>query len=116
MIKGFKWIRPATIERWVDGDTVYLLIDRGDGDYYRPVKGVRLLLAYGGKYDAPERRAEPLRAEAATRDAARLAPPGSVVVSTSHMLDVYGRPLCSLRTLDGVEIADELVTLGHVKY
>lgn len=115
MIKGFKWVRPFTIERWVDGDTVIGLIDRGDGDYYRPAKGIRLLRRDGTKFDAPEMHQDPERAIAARQAAAALAGQGEVVISTSHMLDVYGRPLCSLALLDGRDIATELIAQGHLK-
>lgn len=114
-IKGFKWIRPFLPERWVDGDTAIGMFDRGDGDFYRPLKGIRLLYATGDRWDAPEMKAEPLRATQARDCAAMLCPVGVWVVSTSHTLDVYGRPLCSLQLAPGKDLALEMFIRGFSK-
>lgn len=115
MIKGFKWVRPLILERWVDGDTAKALIDRGDGDFYRPKKGIRLVRADGKRYDAPELKEEPVLAAQAMDAALRLCPLGVPFVSTSHELDVYGRPVCSITMADGRDLATMLTELGLVK-
>lgn len=115
MIKGFKWIRPVLIERWKDADTCAGLIDRGDGDLYRPVKGIRLVRSDGRRYDAPENKDEPTRAALAHYAVEQLCPQGTVLVGTSHTLDVYGRPLMSLELADKRDLATVLESLGHVK-
>ena len=114
VIKGFLWVRPFMPERWVDGDTVHGLIDRGDGDLYRPIKGLRALFADGSRFDTPE-KAERDRCEAARISALQLMPPGVPVVSTSHELDVYGRPLCSFQLPDGRDFATVMAEMGHLK-
>lgn len=116
-IKGFKWVRPIQIERWVDGDTFIGLIDRGDGDFYRPKKGIRLMYHTGFRWDAPEVKTDPQRAAEARDAAAKLCPVGQWFVSTSHELDVYGRPLCSIRLSEGGDgdLAATLAWMGHAK-
>lgn len=118
MIKGFKWGRPFLPERYGDGDTIYGLLDRGEGSLYRPKPGIRLVLGDGGKYDAPEVRKEPERARAATEALMALLPLGVPVPSLSHRLDPdsFGRPLCSIMLADGRDLATVLVEMGHVKW
>jgi endonuclease YncB( thermonuclease family) len=116
VIKGFKWVRPFMPEAWVDGDTCHGLIDRGDGDLYRPEKGIRIVHATGKVFDAPEMKLEPFRAQAALADALILAAVGIPLVSTCHKrADVYGRPVASLQLKDGRDFADVMVSLGHIK-
>ncbi len=112
------WRLPFLIERWVDGDTVMGEIDFGWGFMWMPPKGLRLLLADGSTYDAPERRKPTTEQGMAAADAARaLAPSGTWVMITSHYVDPddFGRPLCSIELDDGADLAGALVMLGHVK-
>lgn len=118
MIKGFKWVRPLRIEKWKDGDTAEVLIDRGDGEFYRPLKGIRIVYANGKRFDAPEK--EDLVRYVMAKDAAeRLCPFGCVYESVSHALqkgvDVYGRPLISIKLDDGRDFATAMAEMGHVK-
>jgi hypothetical protein len=85
---------------------------------WTPPKGVRLLLADGTKYDAPERKGATLtRANRAKLYAQVLAPAGTWVMITSHYVDPddFGRPLCSIELEDGQDMAATMIKGGHVK-
>ena len=93
----------ATIVRWVDGDTVDLVVDCGF--YIRLESRFRL---FG--IDTPERGQD--RYDEARMHAESLAPPGrEVVVKTYQAPDKYGRFL-ALIEVDAVTINDSLVTAG----
>jgi endonuclease YncB( thermonuclease family) len=112
------WRLPWLITSWVDGDTCHGTMDKGWGDMWTPPKGLRLLLADGSKYDAPERKGASLKRGNAARDWVQvLVPAGSWVMVTSHYVDPddFGRPLCSIELEDGQDLAAAMIKRGHVK-
>lgn len=93
-------------------------MDKGWGNLWTPRRGLRLLVADGSKYDAPERKGESLpRGNQALARAAQLAPAGAWYMALSHYLDPddFGRPLCSIELEDGRDLATILIAEGHVK-
>lgn len=112
------WTYRATVERWVDGDTLDVTLDLGFHTYRR--ERLRLLATAGG-VDAPELTsrdpAERERARAATLRAAMLAPVGSaVIVQTQRAAagdprDGFGRFLARV-TVGGLDVGDTLIAEG----
>lgn len=81
-MKGFKWRAPATIVRWLDGDTVEVSIDLG----WRISLStkIRLRNVYAPELPTPGG----VRAKEA---AEQMLPVGSNVLLESYRLDKYGR-------------------------
>lgn len=100
------YIYKATVERWIDGDTVELVVDLGFRMTYRD--HFRL---FG--IDTPE-RGRPGSAEAKAR-ANELAPPGTIVSASTSKSDKYGRWLTIVNLQTGVEVNTTLVTEGHAR-
>lgn len=105
----------ATVRRWVDGDTVDLLVDLGFTVQVR--QRFRLL-----GVDTPEtnRKASREAGNAATAYAAGLAPVGSAVLVRSHKTGKYGRWLAEVSPLDGdgeplQSVNDALLEAGHAR-
>lgn len=95
---------PATIERWVDGDTVWVNLDLG----FR--MSVRLDLRLYG-VDTPERGTSGYHEAIAFVN--RLAPVGSSVnLRTYKNPDKYGRWLAEVITPESRLVNDELVGAG----
>ena len=93
----------ATVERWIDGDTIELTVDVGFHMTYRD--HFRL---FG--IDTPE-RGKAGAAEAKAR-AIELAPPGTVVRASTSKSDKYGRWLTLVNLETGVEVNTTLVNEG----
>lgn len=113
------WTYRATVERWVDADTVDVIVDLGFYVLHR----VRLrLLASDGGVDAPELNsrdpAERARAQRAAARAAQLALPGdSVIVQTQRAAagdprDGFRRFLARVVLADGTDVGDALIAEG----
>lgn len=95
---------PGTIERWVDGDTLWVVVDLG----FR--MSVRLDFRLYG-VDTPE-RGKPGYREAASF-VSTYAPIGKpVILRTYKDPDKYGRWLAEVITLDGENINQMLVARG----
>jgi micrococcal nuclease len=95
----------ATVVRWVDGDTVQLLIDLG---FYTFVK-VKCRLSH---VNAPESRTA--EGPAATKFSEDFAPVGLPVVILSTKADKYGRFLVDIyRPSDDKSLNMELIATGH---
>lgn len=96
----------ATVNRWVDGDTVELTVDLGFHltytDHFR---------LYG--IDTAE-RGRPLAAEAKAR-ANELAPVGAQVLAKTTKGDKYGRWLTIIDLSTGIEVNSTLVSEGLAK-
>ncbi len=93
----------ATVDRWVDADTVDLLVDLG----FRVFVHLRVRLA---RVDAPE-RAEPAHV-AALEHVSGLAPAGASVLLSSQHGDRYGRWVGEIETAAGANLSSELLRLG----
>lgn len=92
----------ATVERWIDGDTVELTVDLGFRMTYRDhfrLAGI----------DTPE-RGKPGSVDAWVR-AKELAPQGSTVLAVTSKSDKYGRWLTVISEA-GVEVNSTLVSEG----
>lgn len=105
----------ATVLRWVDGDTVDLLVDLGFTVQVR--QRFRLL-----GIDTPEvnRKASREAGNAATAYAAGLAPVGCDVVVQSHKTGKFGRWLAVVLPVDGdgeplQSVNDALLEAGHAR-
>ncbi len=81
------YVYQATVDRWVDGDTVDLIVDLG----FKMTTHQRFRLL---GVDTPE-RGEPGFLEA-TQCAERIHPPGSIVTIKSIKTEKYGRWLVEL--------------------
>lgn len=96
----------ATVQRWVDGDTVDLLVDLG----FRLSLEGRFRL-YG--VDTPERGQE--KHDAATAFVTEKAPVGTIVdISTykDHEQEKYGRWLADIVLRDGSILCTEIIHAG----
>lgn len=93
----------ATVDRWVDADTVDLLVDLG----FHVAARLRVRLA---RVDAPERD-EPAHAAALTM-VTGLAPVGAELLLASSKGDRYGRWIGEIETAAGENISSELLRLG----
>ncbi len=98
----------ATVARWVDADTVDLLVDLG----FSMSAKLRFRLA---RVNAPE-RAEAMHA-AALRVAEGVAPVGAAVLVESYKGDRYGRWVGEVRTLSwpgraGANVSDAMLAAG----
>lgn len=95
---------PATIDRWVDADTVWLYVDMGfrmRGHFNFRLHGI----------NAPERYTAAGKAAAIIVNA--LAPAGSPVnIHTYKDPDNFGRWLATIYTEDGTDIAQHLLDAG----
>lgn len=113
------WTYRATVVRWIDGDTVDVVLDLG---FYVLHRARLRLLATGAGVDAPELNSrDPAERERARRAAARvtqLAPPGdSVIVQTQRAAagdprDGFGRFLARVVLADGTDLGDLLIAEG----
>jgi micrococcal nuclease len=113
------WTYRATIDRWIDGDTVDVIVDLGFYVLHRA--RLRLLGSEAG-VDAPELNsrdpAERDRARQAVSRAATLAPVGSsVVVQTQRAAagdprDGFRRFLARVVLADGTDVGDVLLAEG----
>jgi micrococcal nuclease len=93
----------ATVERWIDGDTVELTIDLGFRMTYRDhfrLEGI----------DTPERGQG--GAAAATAFCEAWAPPGTQVEAVTSKSDKYGRWLTLLRDETGPSLNAELLEMN----
>lgn len=103
----------ATIERWVDGDTVILQIDLG----FEVFKNERIRLA---RINAPELKSsiafQRRKARHARAVANKLCSKGSLVqVKTSkNKRDMYARYIAEI-TFNGKNVSDHLIENGCVK-
>jgi len=96
----------AVIDRWVDGDTVDVVVDLG----FRLSTHQRLRLL---DIDTFELRGEYAERGAAARDLVNeLAPPGSTVTVETHKTGKYGRWLARVTLPDGRQVADVLRSHG----
>jgi micrococcal nuclease len=106
------YVRSAMVLRWVDGDTVRLLVDLG----FKVKLEVDARL-YG--LNTPESRskdkAEKKRGLAAKAFAEALAPPGSVVPVRSHKCgnEKYGRWLAEVLLANGTTVNEQMLANGH---
>ena len=109
MATSYRWIRKATVERVIDGDTVVLTFDLGfgvllTGQHVRLVGSAKGLPRY---FDAPEARG-PLATPAgqeATAALRRLLPQGlAVTVETfkGQASDLYGRWLAAIWPMESL--------------
>lgn len=92
------------VSRWVDGDTVYLLVDLGF--HITRLTNVRL-----ARCDAFELRS-PGGVEAKAFSMAS-APAGTKVTLQSEKVDVYGRSVGEIVLPDGLNLTDMLIANGH---
>lgn len=105
----------AEVVRWVDGDTVDLLVDLG----FTVLMRARFRLL---GIDTPEtnRTASREAGHAATAFAEALAPPGSVVLVESRKTGKFGRWLGVVYPREGggdplVSVNDALLAAGHAE-
>ncbi len=113
------WNYRATVERWIDGDTVEVTVDLGFYTYRR--ERLRLVGSVLG-VDTPELSSkDPTlaeRARAAHLQSNDAAPPGSKVVivtsrpTTGDSRDGFGRFLAQVITQDNINVGDMLLALG----
>lgn len=97
----------ARVERWVDGDTVDVVVDLGFKVYV--AQRLRLL-----GVDTPE-RGQPGFDEA-TAVASNLCPPGSAITIRTHKgTGKFGRYLAEVIDAFGVDVAKALIEGGHGK-
>lgn len=103
----------TTIIRWIDGDTVKVLIDVGfDITVKQTVRLKGINTPELKSSDATIRKA----AGAAREAAMKLAPEGSTVRVQSEKgfaHEKYGRYLAIIHTAAGVNLTDELIRTGH---
>lgn len=101
------------IIRWIDGDTAEIEIDVGFGWFQNTsmrLYGINTPELHSS--DKKERRAAQLAKECAEQ----IAPVDSYVqVKTIKDKDKYGRYLAQMHTEAGIEVALELIRLGHGK-
>lgn len=100
---------PATINRWVDGDTVELVVDIG---FYLTTRQHFRLRGYNSPEVVGVERAEGLASLVWAR---RLAPEGSPVTVLSTKGDKYGRWLADLILDDGRSLVALLIDAGAGK-
>lgn len=103
----------AEVVRWVDGDTVDLLVDLG----FTILVATRFRLL-GVNTPETNRIVSREAGKAATRFAEDLAPVGSVVLVRSHKTGKYGRWLADIFPMEGgadplKSINDALLEAGH---
>jgi endonuclease YncB( thermonuclease family) len=84
VLPGFRFVWPAVVTDWHDGDTCYATVDRGRGETW-PCH-IRLLRLYCPELDPPQ----PGGAEALGH-ALVLAPPGTLATVTVRALGRAGR-------------------------
>lgn len=97
----------ATVDRWVDADTVDLRVDLGFSVYHK----LRFRLA---RINAPE-RSEPEH-KAALAVATGLADVGTAVIVESYRGDRYGRWIGEVETLRGENVSSEMLSAGVAKH
>ena len=108
------YIYHCKIERWIDGDTVDLVIDIG-------LRGLTMNeRARVAHINCPETSskdvAEKIAGEAARKFAFDLAPPGTlitVVTRNGGDYDKYGRWLTEITLPDGRDFSKEIMKAGH---
>jgi len=113
------WNYKATVERWIDGDTVEVTVDLGFYTYRR--ERLRLIGSTLGM-DTPELSSkDPAlaeRARAAHLQSVYVAPSGSKVTivtsrpTTGDSRDGFGRFLAQVITQHNINVGDMLLTLG----
>jgi len=118
-MKNFPYFYQAQIVRWVDGDTVELVLDKGFNDYFgrtdQPVSFRLLNVNAFEKY-------KPGGAEA-TAFVNQLAPVGDWVIVRTYKIndkDNFGRYLATIYTdeiefqaITGPTISEALIAAGH---
>jgi endonuclease YncB( thermonuclease family) len=93
----------ATVDRWIDADTVDLRVDLGFSVYHK----LRFRLA---RINAPERGQE---GHAPALDVAiRIAPVGAAVFVESYRGDKYGRWVGEVTSMQGVNVSSVMLTEG----
>ena len=97
----------AHVDRWVDADTVDLLVDLG----FAMFAHLRFRLA---RVNAPERGTDEHPAALAIVE--RLAPAGSQVFVESRRGDRYGRWIGEITTAAGIDASDALLAVGVPAY
>lgn len=98
-----EWTVPAVVDRVVDGDTVYVVLDLGwHISLYQAVRVAGI--------NCPELATE--AGKAARARAVELLPVGTRVVVVSHSLDKYGRVLGTIRMPDGTSYGELMVAGG----
>jgi endonuclease YncB( thermonuclease family) len=108
-MKPDEFYRRATVKRWVDGDTVKVMVDLGFGVW----QSVTLRVV---GVDCPEHN-EP-GFEEANAFVNALAPVGTdiaiqTIKNTDAAAQTFGRWLARVWTPDGVDVAQELIKNGH---
>src|SRR6266699_6183014 len=100
---GFTWTFPAEIQRWVDGDSVYVMIQRTARE-----KLIDVELRLDGINAVEIKTAFGQEAKAFME---KLAPPGSTVmlVERNHR-EKYGRELARVLLSDGRDLCNEILT------
>lgn len=97
----------AHVDRWVDADTIDLLVDLG----FSMFAHLRFRLA---RVNAPERGTP--EHPAALEIVERLAPTGAQVFVESHRGDRYGRWVGEITTVAGLNASDALLAAGVPAY
>lgn len=101
------------VVRWVDGDTIDLLLHARTGRDTWTVTKTRGRVAH---IDTPETRGSTREAGLAAKTAAeRLAPNGSPVTVHDQGVDKYGRVLVQITNREGVNVGSELLRTGHAE-
>lgn len=95
----------ATVLRWIDGDTVELLIDRGFDDLSK--KTIRLIIV-----NTPERKKDPVGYQAARYAVNFWAPPGAEVSVITYKHDAWRRYLGDVSVPGLGQIHQELLRTG----
>lgn len=105
----------AVVIAWIDGDTVALEVSKAfDMGFHIMLTGT-----YRGHFrllgvDTPERGH--LNYKEAREAAKVLAPVGSTVTIKTEKADKYGRYLASVVTSSGVNVANQLISMGLGKF
>lgn len=109
---SLRFFYAAVIDRWVDGDTVDVIISLGFNIYIE-----QRLRLYG--INAPEvnRRNQRAAGLAATQFCEELAPEGEDVMirTIRDKTGKFGRYLADVVTKDGTSVVDALVRAGHAE-
>lgn len=104
------WTYPrSSVMRVVDGDTLFVRLDRGFHDFSD--RTVRLAGIDADEMTSPD-PAKRAHATEAKRRLVILLPPGTLCTVTSERLDKYGRALARVVLEDGTDLSALLVAEG----
>lgn len=100
----------AQVIRIVDADTIVALVDLG-------FTSSRKEMLRFARIDAPELRGSEREAGLAAKEwlLSQISPGDEIIIRTEKD-DSFGRYICELYLLDGTNLNDELVKVGHAHY